>query len=119
VLALGVATLASDQQAREPEPIPAGVAPPPGVYAPGIDIQHYEVEIGLGQGATTFAGRVTLDVRATTDAPTLPLDLTGLAVTSVDGQAAPYDYANGKLRVELPAARTGGTTEVSVKDRPH
>ena len=28
--------------AQEPAPIPAGVAPPPGIYAPGIDVQHYD-----------------------------------------------------------------------------
>ena len=103
-------------QAQEPAPIEAGVAPPPGVYAPGIDVRHYEVEIGLASGATTFDARVTIDVGITSDAPTMPLDLTGLAVREVlvDSRPAPYDYADGKLRIALPTARAGSRAEVTV-----
>ena len=37
--------------AQEPAPIQAGVAPHEGIYAPGVDAVHYDVEIGVGKAA--------------------------------------------------------------------
>ena len=53
---LALALCAASLTAQEPDPIPAGVAPPPGVYAPGVDAVHYEVEVGLGYGVLWFVG---------------------------------------------------------------
>ena len=69
--------------AQEPAPIPAGVAPPPGPYAPGVDVVHYDVEIGLGSGTDWFAGVATLQVAVEAPEATLPLDFTGLEITRV------------------------------------
>ncbi|MGD8281108.1 MAG: M1 family metallopeptidase, partial [Gemmatimonadota bacterium] len=106
-------------QAQEPAPIRAGVAPPPGIYAPGVDVQRYDVELGLGLGTDWFEGRVDIDVLETADDPVLPLDFTGLEVLEVrvDGAAAPYDYERGVLTVPLSGGTTGDLTVVSVHYR--
>lgn len=112
VLFIAVSGLA----AQEPEPIPAGVAPPPGPYAPGVDVQHYEVEVGLGYGTLWFEGITEIKVLVETDGATLPLDFTGMGVNrvSVDGREAPFTHVDGILRVPLPGTRAGDTPTVTV-----
>jgi aminopeptidase N len=115
VLALVLVTCrASDTQ--EPPPIRAGVAPPPGVYAPGVDVVHYEVEVGLGFGVLWFEGVTELQVAVTEDGATLPLDFSGLSVTDVrlGGVASEYEYEDGVLRIPLGHAETGDTVSVRV-----
>lgn len=99
---------------REPPPIKAGVAPPAGPYAPGIDVRHYDVELGLSADGTTFEARVIVDVTTTAAGATLPLDFTGLAVTAVrvNGRDDPYSYADGLLRIPLPDTVAGGLAAV-------
>jgi aminopeptidase N len=105
--------------AQEPAPIQAGVAPPPGPYAPGIDVLHYEVEVGLGLGTDWFAARAAIDVALEEDGAMLPLDLSGLEVTDVlvDGAETAYDYSDGVLRVGLDGRSAGDTVAVSVSYR--
>ena len=69
--------------AQEPAPVQAGVAPHEGIYAPGVDAVHYDVEIGVGKAADWVGGRVTIKVAVETDAPILPLDFTGMNVFDV------------------------------------
>ena len=76
-LLLLVGVMAQSAAAQEPEPIPAGVAPPPGEYAPGVDVLHYEVEVGLGYGILWFEGITEIRVATTAPSPTLPLDPDG------------------------------------------
>lgn len=108
--------LAAPSLAQEPPPIPAGVAPPPGAYAPGVDVIHYEVEIGLGLGVLWFEGITTLSVAVSQEGPTLPLDFSGLEVLGVElgGSAATYRYENGILAVPLDRFSAGDTASVSV-----
>ncbi len=110
------ATAAGPARAQEPPPIPAGVAPPPGEYAPGVDVVHYEVEVGLGYGVLWFAGRTELRVAVTEAGATLPLDFTGLAVTDVRLGGAPAEstHEDGVLRIPLGRARAGDTLSVTV-----
>ena len=61
VLAM-LGTVMTPTAAQEPDPIPAGVAPPPGVYAPGVDVVHYEVEVGLGLGILWFEANCRVEV---------------------------------------------------------
>ncbi|MBT8487945.1 MAG: M1 family metallopeptidase [Gemmatimonadetes bacterium] len=112
----GLSLLGAPLAAQEPEPIEAGVAPPFGRYAPGVDVLHYEVEIGLGYGTDWFAGRVDVHVAAEDDGPVLPLDFTGLTLeeVAVDGHPARYDHVAGVLRVPLEAAEEGDRVIVTV-----
>jgi len=102
--------------AQEPEPIPAGIAPPPGPYAPGVDVQHYEVEVGLGYGTLWFEGITDIRVLVEADGVTLPLDFTGLGVNrvSVNGREAPFTHEDGVLRIPLTGSRAGDTPTVTV-----
>lgn len=102
--------------AQEPEAIPAGVAPPPGPYAPGVDVVHYEVEVGLGLGILWFEGITTISVSVEASAPMLPLDFTGLAINSVSmaGAETSYTHAEGVLRVPLAGYSSGDTVDVTI-----
>jgi len=95
------------------------VAPPPGPYAPGVDVRHYDVELGLSDRTTTVAGRVTIDVVVTVPGAILPLDFTGLEITSlsVDGRATPYEYRDGVVRVALARVRPGASARVQIAYR--
>ena len=106
----------ADVKAQEPTPIQAGVAPPPGPYAPGVDVVHYEVEVGLGLGILWFEGITTVRVAVEADSPTLPLDFSGLSVNrvSIDGSDARFRYAEGILSVPLEGYTTGDTVGVTV-----
>ena len=108
---------ASAAAAQEPDPIPAGVAPAPGPYAPGIDVVHYEVEVGLGYGVLFFEGLTEIRVAIEDDGPTLPLDFTGLSVAevSIAGVAVAYTHDDGVLRVPLHGYATGDTAVVTVR----
>jgi aminopeptidase N len=108
----------------EAAPIERGQNPPPGPYAPGFDVQHYDIELDL-LGAQTdpaiISGTTTIDVRMVEPlADSLRLDFTGLRVLSVqasrgDGAVAgaAYRYAGGKLVVAVPAG-TGAALRVRV-----
>jgi len=109
---------AAAQRFPEPPPIEAAVAPEsPLDYAPGIDVLHYDLELGVGEGSGTVQGLATLRVRTTADAPVLPLDLSGLAVDEVrvEGREAPgTTFEAGVLRVPLAGADAGDTVGVRV-----
>jgi aminopeptidase N len=102
--------------AQEPAPIEAGVAPPPGEYAPGVDVVHYEVEVGLGYGVLWFEGITEIRVAVTEAGPTLPLDFSGLGINevSVDGRESDFDHTDGVLRVSLGAFAAGDTATVRI-----
>jgi aminopeptidase N len=116
-IALAILALAPPAAAQEPAPIPAGVAPPPGPYAPGVDVVHYEVEVGLGFGVLWFEGITEIRVAVEEDRAVLPLDFTGLAITEVllDGREAAYDHTEGVLRVPLTGHDAGDTAVVTVR----
>jgi aminopeptidase N len=118
-LAWSLAWVAGGAAAQEPPPIEAGVAPPPGVYAPGVDVLHYDVEIGLGHDTDWIAGRAEVTVALTADGPTLPLDFTGLEIleVAIDGQAADYTHTDGVLRIPLPGRAAGDTVRALVAYR--
>lgn len=124
-------------EAPEPPPIRAGVAPPPGPYAPGFDALHYDISIALPDTGTEMIGRTVATVALVAPRQdTLSLDLTGLAVDSVRlvypystealygpglaGRPVEFGYAAGKLRVPIPAsARAGDTLAVLVRYHGH
>lgn len=102
--------------AQEPEPITAGVAPPPGAYAPGVNAVHYEVEVGLGYGVLWFEGITEVTVAVFRSNPVLPLDFTGLSINAVtvDGAGATYTHEDGVLKLPLEGRARGDTVVVRV-----
>jgi len=100
----------------EPAPIQAGVAPAPGRYDPGLDVLHYDIEVGLSDTASWIAGRTTIRVSLTDTASVLPLDFTGMAVDDVrlDGLEARATYTDGVLAVRLDGHGKGDTVNVAV-----
>jgi aminopeptidase N len=115
----GATLAAAPAAAQEPEPIPAGVAPAPGLYAPGVDVQHYEVEIALAAGSDRIDARVAIDVAVNSHQAVLPLDFTGLEVTAltVDGMAGPYTYEEGVVRIPLRSVVPGDVVRVTLDYR--
>jgi aminopeptidase N len=114
ILALGLLGIASPATAQEPDPIRAGVAPPAGEYAAGVDVVHYDVEVGLGYGVLWFEGITELRVAVGAPSPTLPLDFSGLIINSVsvDGGAADYTYDAGVVSIPLSGRSAGDTVAV-------
>ncbi len=112
-------SVAAPVEAQEPEPIPAGVAPAPGPYAPGVDVQHYEVEMALAAGSDRIDARAALDVAVTAHQAVLPLDFTGLEITAltVDGARVAYSHDDGVVRIPLDAAVPGDTVRVELDYR--
>jgi aminopeptidase N len=95
----------------EPAPIESGVAPPPGRYAPGLDVQHYDFEISLEEGSDWFAGRAEISLKLVDPIPDeLALDLSGLAVDAVltDGASTDFRLQRGKILFSAPPTATGG-----------
>jgi aminopeptidase N len=102
--------------AQEPAPIPAGVAPPPGEYAPGVDVVHYDVEVGLGFGVLWFEGITHIRVAVEASEPILPLDFSGMAINevTVEGAEADFTHDAGLLSIPLRGRATGDTVTVRV-----
>ncbi len=89
---------------QEPDPIEAGMPAAPGDYDTGIDVLHYQLELGLGSDASWIGGRATLTVRAVRDVTELALDFSGLAVDTVAVDGAPvsgWTLDAGRLHVPL------------------
>ena len=109
--------------AAEPPPIEAGLAPPPGPYAPGFDALHYDILLQLPDSGSFVRGIASAHVRLTSPRrDTLALDFTGLAVEAVgrDGEALPFRHREGKLLVNVPAGlRSGDTLRVDVTYSGH
>jgi aminopeptidase N len=105
--------------AQEPAPITAGVAPAPGPIAPGVDVQHYEVELALGAGSDRIEARAELTVAVTGQQAVLPLDFTGLEITrlTVDGRTLPYTHTEGVVRIPLSGSAPGDLLTVALDYR--
>lgn len=102
--------------AQEPAPIKAGEAPHDGIYAPGVDAVHYDVEIGLGKDAEWIEGRVNIDIAIESDGPTLPLDFTGLKIESIfiEDNSISYTHQNGVIHIPLHSFKKGDTVSISI-----
>jgi len=114
--------LLSSLLAQEPEPIKAGVAPPRGIYAPGVNVLHYDVEIGIGEKSDWIEGLVKIKVAVEENTPVLSLDFTGLEINdiSVEGRKIEYTYEKGVIRIRLKNNQKGDTVlvEISYEGQP-
>ena len=119
LLLVGPPVVGQPVSAQEPPPIPAGVAPPPGPYAPGVDVLHYDVEVGLGLGTDWFAGKVDIRVAVEERGATLPLDFTGLEITEITlaGARVEYSHEEGVVRIALSGYGAGDEAVVSLSYR--
>ncbi len=117
------ADLSASRVVVDPAPIEAGIAPPPGPYAPGFDALHYDVRLALPDTGSFIEGEMRGRFALITPSPdTLSLDLTGLAVSGVnaDGSPAAFRYEAGKLHVPVPeGADLGDTLDVLVRYSGH
>lgn len=82
---------------------------------PGIDVQHYDVELTFDHPSGRLAGRVTATLLATAHLDTIVFDSRGpqISAVTVDGRAATYTGGGGKLRITPPTPVDAGA-EVSV-----
>jgi aminopeptidase N len=107
----------------DPEPIEVGRVPPPGPYAPGFDVLHYDIDITIPESGTRIGAVARLAIGIVEPRQdTLRLDLTGLRVFQVftgTGGRGPtrstFRQDDGKLIVPVPAnVRAGDTLYVNV-----
>ncbi len=85
-------------------------------YAPGVDVQHYDVTLTLPEQGTTIRAVVTLTVDRARTVDTLRLDLVDLMVDTVRVNGAVRDVVRDSttLRVPLRAA-DGSRVRVTVR----
>ncbi|HIA74327.1 MAG TPA: M1 family peptidase, partial [Gemmatimonadetes bacterium] len=117
ILLAGVGILITTSAiAQEPDPIPAGIAPVSIPYAPGVDVVHYEVEIGLGKGVDWFEGKVAIRISVEEINPILPLDFSGLEITEVlvATRATDFRHEDGVLRIPLTGYQAGDVVTVQI-----
>ena len=79
------------------------MAPHSDRYAPGVDVVHYDVEIGIGNDADWIEGHVRIQIVLKFDAPVLPLDFTGLTINSirVNNNQSEFAHENGVININL------------------
>lgn len=98
--------------AQAPAPPPTGLGDPlfPKLGTPGVDVQHYDLDLKVDPLKNQVDARVTIDLTATAPLNTVRLDFLGPPVSGVqvDGRAAAYTRADGKLNVALPQALRAG-----------
>ncbi len=85
-------------------------------YAPGIDVQHYDVALTLTGRSDTLRAVATLTVKRARSVDTLRLDLVGLDVDAVlvDGRGRAFARDSASLRVPLRPA-DGARFRVTVR----
>jgi aminopeptidase N len=88
------------------------------------DVQHYQLELQVYPDNKTIEGRVTMRAIATESTSVVELDLDPrfeILETSVNGQAANHQKAEGKLLLLGPEIQSGSefTTTVSYRGRPY
>ena len=116
----GSAIVAERAGAQEPQPIEAGLAPTRLPYAPGLDVLHYDFELALSEGDSSFLGRARVRLALVEPVPdVIALDLTGLAVDAVriDNRDVDFELSSGQLLIARPTERTAGELTVDIRYR--
>lgn len=84
---------------------------------PGIDVDHYGVDLAYDPVTDLIEAAVTIDLQLTDDRDSITLDAQGPEVTEVvvDGADASFRMDSPELRIDLPAqGRAGDELEVVV-----
>jgi aminopeptidase N len=73
----------------------------PDLGNPGLDVEHYDVDITYDHQTAVIKGDVTLTITATADLRAFTLDAVGLdvAAVTVDGKDASFDNDDPELRI--------------------
>jgi len=106
------------------EPLPTGLGDPlyPDLGAPGIDVEHYDVELDVDEDFVA-SGTVTLTIKATEDLAQVALDATALDVeeVTIDGEEVEFEVDDPELLVQPEDPIDEGTSfdvAVSYVDDP-
>ena len=104
--------------------LPTGLGDPlyPELGAPGMDVQHYEVDLTVDEELAA-SGTVTLTIEATEDLTQVAIDARSLTVEDVtlDGEDVDWVHEEPELLVRPGAAIAAGTTfdvDVAFVDDP-
>ncbi len=93
--------------------LPTGLDDPlyPDLGAPGIDVQHYDVDLTIDEELAA-SGTVTLTIEATEDLVQVPIDARSLVVEAVtlDGEDVAFTQEEPELLVRPDAPLVAGTT---------
>jgi len=97
---------------RAPEIAPVDRHP----YAPGVDVQHYDVALTVDGRSTDIRATATLHLRRARSVDTLRLDLLHLTVDTVlvQGRVRAFERDSTQLRIPLRAS-DGTTLRVTVR----
>jgi aminopeptidase N len=73
----------------------------PDLGNPGLDVQHYDIDLRFDHSSGEIAATATLTIKATAALADFTLDAVHLAVTKVivNGSSAAFDIANPELRI--------------------
>ena len=84
----------------------------PALGNPGLDVQHYDVDLTVDHATGEVRGDVGIDVRLTEDRTEITLDLLGPVVDSVqvDGDDAAFHQDGPELRIQPSAPLSAGDT---------
>ncbi len=95
-------------QGNDPDGIGDELFPPLG--NPGLDVQHYDVDLTVDQVQPRVSGQVGIDVRLTEDRSEITLDAAGPTIDAlqVDGADALFRQDGAELRIELAGPRHAG-----------
>lgn len=78
-------------------------------YAPGVDVQHYDVALTLDGRSSDVRATATLQVRRALSVDTLRLDLLHLTVDTVLVQGRPRSFVRDSTQVHIPLRAADGT----------
>ncbi|MEO5900332.1 MAG: M1 family metallopeptidase, partial [Ilumatobacteraceae bacterium] len=83
----------------------------PGLGNPGIDVQHYDLDLTYDHATTIVDADVSIDIRFTERREEFTLDSDGPSIDAVtiDGHAAQFRVDDAELRVSPGAAIAAGT----------
>jgi aminopeptidase N len=87
-------------------------------YAPGVDVQHYEIELSLPRRGNEVSAAATLTVDRVLSVDTLRLDLVKLTVDEVLVNGAARDVVRDPGMLRVPLRKADGS-KVRVKVRYH
>ncbi len=94
----------------------------PDLGNPGLDVQHYDIDLHFDHSTAEIDATATLTIKATAALADFTLDAVHLAVTKVvvDGRSAAFEIANPELRItpSTPIA-VGDTFTVAVTYSAH
>jgi aminopeptidase N len=99
----------------EPAATRPGIVPPPGPYAPDIDVRHYSVTIELPDSGMHIEATAHIDLRARAAVDSLWFDLTGLRVQRIEAQVrdekvkpASFTQDSARVHIKLPERAASG-----------